>query len=144
MADLLALADRVEKAAGPDRELDFWIGTRIEGTRHTDEEIQADIDQLGIEGMYIPAAYTASLDAAMTLVPEGWFPSISKSPRDFLNDGEPDWGATITGPVTWSKDPEYGFPEPIFETANANATAHSLALTAACLRARHAQDHSHE
>lgn len=53
--ELLSLADRVEALAGPN----FAIET----------EIAYALD-LPLEGMAKP--YTASLDAAMTLVPDGW------------------------------------------------------------------------
>ncbi len=56
-AELEALAVRCEAATGPDRELDALIND-IAGRRPT-----------------MPA-YTASLDAAMTLVPEGYLYGI--------------------------------------------------------------------
>lgn len=57
-ADLRALADRVEKATGPDRGLDV----DIEHARGwPDAQWTSDARR-----------YTASLDAAVTLVPRGW------------------------------------------------------------------------
>lgn len=53
---LLELADRVEQATGPDRDLDG--------------EIHSGIGKRDQQWSYAPS-YTASLDAAMTLVPEG-------------------------------------------------------------------------
>jgi hypothetical protein len=55
---LLALADRCERE-GPSRKLDLAIAAALNG------------------GRYIPYAkpYTTSLDAAVTLVPEGWRPT---------------------------------------------------------------------
>lgn len=54
------LIERLEKAAAPDRELDnliwFWLGQPL-------PDDCADC----------PARYTASLDAALTLVPEGHY-----------------------------------------------------------------------
>lgn len=67
MANLSELIERLEKAAGPDHELDcdiyhLWRKTAPAplggGIWTTDME-------------YAPA-YTSSLDAALTLVPEGW------------------------------------------------------------------------
>jgi hypothetical protein len=55
--NLSTLADRVEAATGPDREIDDEIRTAMAYTYET--------------GTLAPR-YTASLDAAMTLVPEGW------------------------------------------------------------------------
>jgi hypothetical protein len=60
MNPLLELADRVEAATGPDRELD--IAT---------QRIVRDKPGL-IYGLHACPPYTASLDAAATLVPEGW------------------------------------------------------------------------
>lgn len=58
---LVELAERIEKATGPDRELDREIANGV----------------IGWPMFAIPVnpiwRYTASLDAAMTLVPEGWF-----------------------------------------------------------------------
>lgn len=71
MPDYSELLSRIEQASGPDRELDFWISIRFpidEPTRHSDDELQADIDLVGIEGMVIDAPYTASLDATVALV----------------------------------------------------------------------------
>jgi len=70
-AEIVRLAERVEQAAGPDRELDAAI---ILSLGHAVEHPTGD------EWFYQPAnkmgrkqvpAYTASLDAAMTLAPEG-------------------------------------------------------------------------
>ncbi|PZU65205.1 hypothetical protein [Sphingobium sp.] len=58
---LLALAERVEGLSNPDREVDVLVGANINGT----------IDVPGVLGCYFPA-YTASIDAAKTLVPKGW------------------------------------------------------------------------
>lgn len=55
---LLALADRVEALTGPDREVDAAIWCELNG------EMAVLTPNLSY--------YTASLDAAMTLVPEGW------------------------------------------------------------------------
>lgn len=73
-AALLALAARVERATGPDRELDEAITLIV-------HPWLADIPRTPEGGWLHPrfgkirpaAAYTESLDAVMTLVPEGWF-----------------------------------------------------------------------
>jgi hypothetical protein len=61
-ATLLALAERCEQAAGPDRELDFTIDDFM--LKHGPEA-----DRIRNPRYVLP--YTASLDAAVTLVPEG-------------------------------------------------------------------------
>lgn len=64
MSDLLIeLAERCEKASGPDREIDIDIQQVIGGAIPTGFQMQ-------YEGVRLPG-YTASLDAAMMLVPEG-------------------------------------------------------------------------
>lgn len=57
MSELLELAERCEKATGPDRHLNLAIANAIYG------------DDLAPPGTSY--AFTSSLDAAMTLVPEG-------------------------------------------------------------------------
>lgn len=56
---LLALAERCEQAAGPDRELDFAIAAGVGWPDSPNLHQHA-------------RRYTESLDAAVTLVPEGW------------------------------------------------------------------------
>lgn len=76
MTDLETLAQRVEAATGPDRKLDRDIVVELH--RHIDQRnltarkwaqqfwLRDDDDDME------PIRFTASLDAAMTLVPEGW------------------------------------------------------------------------
>jgi len=65
-ATLLALAERCEHTAGPDRELDSAIAA---GLGWPDGRYSPPI--LPFERVRLPRHYTASLDAALTLVPEG-------------------------------------------------------------------------
>ena len=105
---LLALADRAEKATGPDRPIswDIW------------EELgKPAIDQGSRDGS--APAYTASIDAAMTLVPEGWEPII-------------DCRRTVEVQLeTIAVDPETLDPRKVYVTGVTPA----LALCAAALRA---------
>ena len=122
--ELLELADRVEAATGPDRELD----RAIRDTLNLAHDYGAD---WGSRGRDIAQAfpYTASLDAAMTLVPEEVFWRLG-------HDGE--------GP-----DPSQFRAEMLMvfsrssHSAVAVAATPALALTAAALRAL-ANDHSKE
>lgn len=76
------LIDKLERADGPDRELDqliaVWHRSQISGKR--------------VLGVANCAAYTASIDAAMTLVPEGWqlikieWFNVNDSWRAFMRD----------------------------------------------------------
>ncbi len=109
-AALLALADRVEALTGPDREMDaaIWaIGTLREWPPRLDILAQAYRDNA--------PRYTASIDSAMTLVPEGY---------GFMVDGFKD---------AWFADLDAG------QQMSAHATTPALALTAAALRARASQ-----
>lgn len=85
MTDLLQLAERVEKATGPDRELDVLIRDTV------------------FHPCINPGAeYTASLDAAMTLVPEGAAYRLYSWPKQTEGDracvlvegGQETWAAT--------------------------------------------------
>ena len=107
--DLLALAERVEKASGPDRELDDAIGRAVGRVEH---------DGIIIASGYVGTpSYTSSMDAAIRLVPTPGKWSITSAQHEgweawvWLADGSPpDWHAAATP---------------------------ALALVAAALRARH-------
>lgn len=111
---LLALAERCEQATGPDRELDFTIDNFM--LKHGPEA-----DRIRNPRYVLP--YTASLDAAVTLVPEGcdWHcqsnPSVSAC-----------W-ASVSPMKVDSKLQEWG-------SGMRRASTAALALCAAALRAR--------
>lgn len=79
---LLALADRCEAASGPDRELDCLIMDALE--RWPDGWVRQESKVWGEGGPVfyhhpggqpewrVADSFTASIDAALTLVPEGW------------------------------------------------------------------------
>ena len=83
-ATLLALADRCEQAAGPDRELDVAIARalgwkplyRDDYSKWWPPAAVADARERKRSILHHPTqplpAFTANLDAAVTLVPEGW------------------------------------------------------------------------
>ncbi|WP_286881520.1 hypothetical protein [Sphingomonas sp.] len=137
----MALAERVEAATGPDREIDgsIWWATRSANViEHLDPSgfVRRCIKRDGSAGRALqqffdssnPAclarlafsnAYTASIDAAMTLVPEGlWAEGSLGSHVDQRASLE------IHAPCTY---------DPI---GRATAATPALALTAAALRAR--------
>ena len=77
---LVELAVRCEQATGADRELDVRISLELSGVGYTDKDV---VDLLTVRdeptgyGRYRPAdeyvaKFTASLDAAMSLIPGGW------------------------------------------------------------------------
>ena len=71
-ADLLKLAASCEQARGPDRELDAAICKAL-GWKTWERTDGKPWEAQNIErGWFNMPAFTASLDAAMTLVPEGW------------------------------------------------------------------------
>jgi hypothetical protein len=81
-AELLRLAKRVEGLAGPDREVDclIWCATGVSGVPFA--EAAAVVPDFG---KWLAPAYTASLDAAMTLVPERLWQRINVDPNGRAN-----------------------------------------------------------
>lgn len=133
---LLELAERCEKASGPDRELDadIWdalgLSPKYEGRRRAKYGKWARLDG----GTYHFAndsawgsncgapSFTASLDAAMTLVPEGWMDGLH---------------------LVWSrglKSERVCMAKLRFMRTEGDGATPALALTAASLRARAHQE----
>lgn len=81
MADLLVLADRVEKLTGPDCDLEaeIWLACTPGATRNkwsyvhkaTGRECTVDETRDVTDRLIIVPSFTASLDAVLTLLPEG-------------------------------------------------------------------------
>lgn len=124
MSDTLAaLVERVEKATGPDRCIDAGVFAALHPElRRLPREPNAFIGP--DEWIKTPPFYTASLDAAVSLVPEGkfWIAGYGRMRR-----GEPLGGATIY----YGKGLAIGTM-----IAEAEAATPALALVAAALRAR--------
>lgn len=133
---LLELAERVEKASGPDRELDRlidpiarsdvveWPGGGLARKLHDGRHV-----------VHSAAHYTASLDAAMTLVPEGW--SVARIGQD---DEKLWWVELRRGFITSFDKVAIGknsvwAPHWDCEPPARGLHGAALALTAACLRA---------
>lgn len=118
MGELLRLAERCEQVTGPDRELDREIKLALEigkpWTRSTPEAAR-------VWALH----YTASLDAAMTLVPEGFHIDL----RVRADDTPPIAGLKQMGHLSIRQS------DLVSETSEA-ATA-ALALCAAALRSHH-------
>jgi hypothetical protein len=135
---LLELAERCERAAGPDRELDGAID-RLLNKRPKTGDYDANENCLwrvdGYSGLctrsdgfarnsFCARDYTASLDAAMTLVPEGAGILLD---RYWLREGEA-WSAKVsTGGVPENRARQFYAQD---------AKSGSLALCAAALKAR--------
>jgi len=117
-AEILALAERVERATGPDRELECraWLAVKSPGASfNVAQLVVPDLSQ------WQAPAYTASLDAAMLLVPPNW-----------------DWS---TGTADQGKD-GHAFLKAcdnpsarVLMAIEVDAFTPALALVAACLRA---------
>lgn len=113
-ADVLALAARVEALTGPDRAVDAEIACVVEGlTFRKMLGVSAFRTSAGDRGLFEVRHYTASLDAAASLVPAGW-----------------SWGRFHSGVFECFGET----PSRIFLTRGEAATP-ALALTAAALRA---------
>lgn len=133
MTDLSQLIERVEAATGPDRELDVAIILAL----HPEAGPYNPHCQ-GDEPIFWNAPYykqecphlTASLDAALTLLPEGWTYQVSnRAPlpntgRAYLHNGE-----LIYAGIGFRKNPK-------FQSAEVVAATPALALCAAILKAR--------
>jgi hypothetical protein len=113
----IELAERCEAAEGPDRELDRAI------------ELAIFPDRISPCPTVELLAYSASLDAAMTLVPEGW--GRIELGR-YVGGGEAgaDRWCTLAFP-DWEGD--------VLDVEAENCATEALALCAAALRARAAQ-----
>lgn len=120
----MTLEERIEAAEGPSRDLDVEIAKAV-GAKHGAIE-SVDLEARSV--YYIDEcalSYTASIDAAMTLVPEGWeWCMFSRN-----NDEEGSKPSAELAPTTevWKngKSAQIAF-----------AATPALALCAAALRAR--------
>lgn len=134
---IASIIERVEAASGPGRELDQAIycavtaaqGHRINKLVGGELEVWPKRDDRFFTvqpGMVLP--YTASLDAAMTLVPEGWGWTVGdKSPEPSLAWCEIDH-------LPWRK----GYAWAVERKLIVQAATPALALCAAALRVRSA------
>jgi hypothetical protein len=128
--ELLRLAERCEAATGPDREINRMIFATVKPDEFADPKEAAqyaspdyrgnNADWYYLSTLGLPR-YTTSLDAAMSLVPEGWRPIINMASEE---------GAALAD--LWAL-PESS-PKPTRKHAKAATPA--LALCAAALRSR--------
>ena len=121
---MIELIERIEALEGPDREVDRLVG-RAAGWRHVPS---GKYDWMKPSGMYCTIGlppFTASLDAAMTLVPEGWSGLLGfRGTHDYIEERGHAHIQTIVGE----------------KEAYAEASTPALALCAAALRARLQED----
>lgn len=128
MTDLRELVERLEAAEGPSRELDAEIaralGWKDVGIGPHAPQTVKWVRPDGSETFNRLPAYTASIDAALTLVPEGW-----------------EWtvGNTYAEGRTFARVENFALKgEPNFNVDGQRPPA--LALTIAALKAREADD----
>lgn len=137
MTDLIRLAERVEALAGPDQSIDLEIAIAVWGRpgvlvlRH-DEETGKNYEHTYWK-------YTASLDAAMTLVPEGWRHGYEQAGIQDQNPLVEAWAWPYES--SWEPDWQLGYDcyRGHEQGVRAAATTPALALTAASLRSLAAQ-----
>lgn len=144
MSDLIT---RLEALTGPCRECDALIELAvgdngsaiqklIDGSPHnTIDEIAKAADRESSSLWFRIPAYTASIDAAMTLLPEGWWlAGLCFNHVVFRSAHDSAWGAEFGGPVKWVTYD--GYPEPEFPIANGQAATPAIALCIAALKAK--------
>jgi hypothetical protein len=131
IADLIA---RLEKAEGPSRELDAEIFAHIGLTELQESHCRSWCRMAGRTDLtrerYIDAwapAYTASIDAALTLVPDGMWWLIGAGR---IRQREPLYGAQIM-----RHDPDPPYTSDVIAEGEHDAGA-AVALCIAALRAR--------
>ena len=111
------IIDKLERADGPDRELDCRIWCTL-GPVPYDHAIQVVPDH----SQWVAPTYTASIDAAMTLVPEGWHTS--------------NYHQGPSGGGHWWKLGYINDTMQHYVTAESRAATPALALCIAAVRAR--------
>jgi hypothetical protein len=122
--DLLALAERVERAAGPDRALDETIYLAVGAERLSNNQWRRPFREkegIVIHGDGLVPYYTGSLDTALSLLPARHDWSLHA-----------DNGEAIAGCQPASEDG--------CDCADCRAATPALALLAAILRARAAME----
>lgn len=126
--DLEALAVRCETATGPDRELDREIARHVIErilVKHGEPEAEKIADAMAAARLDEDlATYTASIDSALTMVPEGWARRSTWCPKAHY-------------PARWSLNPPGPIPA-VNEDMLVQAVGYTDAATlaAAALRAR--------
>lgn len=140
-AELIDLASRVEGLTGPDRELEEVVYAALGNCNHKRTQryvCQSDSGFTCLDcgkdtyGADRAPRYTASLDAAMSLVPEGWEWAAGTGRREHMTEnGRKPWAWCANGT---------GFALPLDFSL---AATPALALTAACLRALASKGQTH-
>ena len=129
MSPLQEIIERLEKATGPDRWLDADIHRTV--TPGMADTITDFSKGWCIGGNHVTPvkapAYTASLDAALSLVPEGWLWGVNTFPANEVFS--PGGAQAFVHHPDWGDDVELGYE-------HAEAKTPALALVIAALKAR--------
>lgn len=88
---IASLIARLEAATGPDRELDLDLWWACKANNPTGAPMDADYKALNL-AMNDAPRYTASIDAAQTLVPEGMKWSVGSWSDNFATVGKDSLG----------------------------------------------------
>lgn len=126
MSDLLELAACVGAADGPDTAIDRAIFDYLNPPapqEDNESEPPAGFGTGFLDGAYWGAAYTASIDAAMQLVPDGW--RVAALAETVIEGSDP-WNARLLEKRFDGRG----------KSAQGDAATPALALCAAALRAR--------
>lgn len=123
---LLALAEAVEKLTGPDRRTDCLIENEL-GLARFVEDRPAPFGGGWLDKRVEPKPFTASLDAAMTLVPEGMVMALTNAGTN--NPLHPDFATATALVCDWRATSG----QPVI------AATMPISLTAAALRAQASQ-----
>lgn len=132
------IIEQLEKATEPSAEIDFWITVRVwDVSEETDEALQADIDQVGIEGMCIEKPFTSSIDAVVSLCEQvlpghGW--GIESNTSHIKACLDPDLGEPC------AKHPHWAAVSNTSTRQFEDAATPALALCLAVLKAKQAQE----
>ena len=138
MTGIDELISRLEKADAGSRELDFWLSVRVfDPSHHSDEELQDDIDIVGIDEMWVDAPFTSSIDAALSLAEKvcpGWRISMFIGHLTSAKDGS-GVRASLQSPHKGRRCHSTGMRWPAVTAECFHATTAPLALCIATLRA---------
>ena len=130
MGEVTELLARRGAATEPDRELDATIALAAGWTRH-----HGQYEWMKPNGFFSTVgcpAYTASIDAALTLVPEGWrMAALCQRDPWFCRLETDDFES-----VTWGKGGDWITEVTSGNEATANAPTPALAIVIAALRAK--------
>lgn len=136
----MTLIERLEALDGPSIEVFIEVFAAIHGPKpprvHGGSQELTDWI-VAFTPFYKMMEAGAWTDAAMYLVPDGWWlAGLNYVPADFRTAIDREWHAELAAPVTWAVV-EHGCPEePMYDCEGGDAVTAAIALCIAALRAR--------